>query len=806
MSFPLPLLADWWMTLTPPAAASRPSDILGDVRWIPCTIPGTAAAALRDDVQGSTGELVPLHDHDVWYRASVEVTRKDKLRFQGLAGIADIWLDDDLKMSSSNMFTSSDVDVDVDAVQVHICFKSLNAALRQVSGRSRWRTKLVSSNALRMYRQTLLGHMPGWCPAVHAVGPFRPITHLRDHGTLETCSLTTTVDYRGAVLAVRLGFLKPPPDRVVLAIWIDGQSAPLYRRDGYVFTGELILRDAQLWWPHTHGLPRLYDVLLSDGTSLLQLGRVGFRTITAPSGDDGNDFRIEVNGTAVFCRGACWTSADLVGLRSDRQTYLDWLVLARDAGMNMIRISGIMLYEGDGFHGLCDELGILVWQDLMFANFDYPVDKVSFRDTVLVEVGQLVQRLGASPSLAVICGGSEMAQQAVMLGLDARRRLMPFFETVLPEFIHQLRPDLIYVPNSPWGGSLPISVNAGIAHYYGVGAYERPLEDARRAGIRFATECLAFANLSSSTSTDRHALTDGPHDIGATWNFADTRDHYLQRLYLVDPGRLRAEDPGRYLELSRAVAADVMEAVFAEWRRPGSTCSGGLVWQLQDLAPGSGWGVIDSEQRPKAAWHGLQRILAPIQLILADEGLNGLDIHVLNETDDQLEAVIELKCLNRSSTPVIAARHDVLVPGRGSISVSSYVVHDGFFDITRSYRFGPAEHAVTVATLFCSETQAQLSQAFHFPLGRSLAFEDPGLTAEIVEGPDGWQVRIATVRFAQAVHVEAEGYRAHVNWFHMRPSEVRLVQLHPLTQAEDPPMGSVKALNSHASIYFKGVP
>ncbi len=716
-------------------------------------------------------------------------------------------MDDEPIASSSNMFVSMTIRTKMAGrIVLSIRFKSLSKALERSCGRARWRTRLVTSNGIRSYRQTLLGHMPGWCPAIHAVGPYRPIEHLRGAGMLQRCSLSAAMRDGDGVLSVKLVFLEAVHPQMQLTVRLDHHVTMLRCLDSQTFAGEVIIAEPELWWPHTHGEPKLYGVFLSDGATELHLGNTGFRHLRLVGGEDDGGFQLEINGTPVFCRGACWTSADLVGLRSDRDTYMPWLRLARDAGMNMIRIGGTMLYESRSLHDLCDELGILVWQDLMFANLDYPMEDAAFQQSVVLEIEQLVERLAASPSFVVLCGGSEMAQQATMLGLPADRRALPFLEVVLPEFVAGLKPDLVYVPNSPWGGPLPINVNVGVAHYYGIGAYERPLEDARRAGVRFAAECLAFANPPHPASVTPNAGVDGPRDPGTSWTFADTRDFYLRLLYLVDPSRLRAEDPHRYLDLSRAVTADLMEAVFAEWRRPASSCAGGLVWQLQDLAPGSGWGVIDSSGCPKAAWHGLCRVLAPIQVLISDEGVNGLEVHVLNETARPLSATIQLRCLGHASMPILAADRTIIVPARGSLSLSSHVLCDGFFDITRTYRFGPAEHLVTVATLRCDISGRLMSQAFHFPVGRALPPDDLGLVADLVCRENSWLLEVTTKRFAQAVHFEIDGYRPDLDWFHLPPSETRCIALSPLMKSGHPPRGRVHALNGRTPVPMRARP
>ena len=795
-----PLLADWWLIVMSPGMVTTPGALTDDGCWLPAEVPGTALEALGGPGQ-EDDQPKRLHDHDVWYRTTINLTSGDRLRFRGLAGLADIWLGDEHVASSNNMFVTTTITVQrTGETSLSIRFRSLTEALQRTCGRPRWRTRLVESNMLRMYRQTLLGHMPGWCPSIPAVGPYRLVEHLTTCGTIEVSSLKAATRGSDAILSVRIVFSTVVDPELQLKVRLDHHVTSLHRQDECTFTADLVMTDLEFWWPHTHGIPKLYSVFLDDGKSELHLARVGFRDLKLSYSEDGNGFGFQINGQPIFCRGACWTNADLLGLRSDRDTYVDWLRLARDAGMNMIRVSGIMLYESEEFHNLCDELGLLVWQDLMFANLDYPAKDPAFQCSVIAEVKQLVERLDASPSLAILCGGSEVAQQATMLGLPAECQAMPLFEKLIPELLAELKPDLPYIMNTPWGGPSPISANAGLTHYYGVGAYGRPLEDARRAGVRFATECLAFANPSRSTSLVEEAVKDGPRDPAASWTFVDVRDDYLRQLYCLDPTRLRIEDPDRYGHLSQATTADVMEATLSEWRRPGSSCTGALVWQLQDLAPGSGWGVIDSKGYPKSAWHGLHRVLAPVQILLSDEGLNGLDVHIINETPTTIAATVELNCINQSSVAVLSVDQDVILQAYGSLSLSSYALGRGFFDITRAYQFGPAEHSVTIATLLYTQSREVISQAFHFPLGRLLPFEELGLAAVVRHDGIGWMIEITTVRFAQAVHLDVDGYRPDFNWFHLSPSGAKTVRLSSVGKQDHPPNGVMGALNSRKTI------
>ncbi len=181
------------------------------------------------------------------------------------------------------------------------------------------------------------------------------------------------------------------------------------------YSAILKLPDVKPWWPHTHGTPHLYELtLVSDGVEY-PLGKTGFRRIEIDRGADGEGFGLLVNGERVFCRGAVWTTADIVRLPGARADYEPLLRLAADAGMNMIRIGGTMTYETPEFFELCDELGILVWQDFMFANFDYPRNDKAFTGHVHAEVEQFLHGVQASP----VAGGSLRRQRDLSAGGDA---------------------------------------------------------------------------------------------------------------------------------------------------------------------------------------------------------------------------------------------------------------------------------------------------------------------------------------------------------------------------------------------------
>jgi beta-mannosidase len=821
-----PLAGTWEIAAVASGGAAEPRDLDAlQPSWIACDAPMPVAAALRASGRWDFDHPRDFDDEDWWYRCrfrAADLTTPVRIRFEGLATVADVWLNGGRILQSESMFVAHTVVIDRGLRtdnELVFRFHALSPLLACRRPRPKWRTRLVSHQSLRWYRTSLLGRMPGWCPPVATVGPWRPILIETAPLLVEQANVSARLDGDDGFVQLVLRATDPSVERFDGTLSVGEWHAPLTCErlsDGQcLLTAVVRVPRPNRWWPHTHGPQSLYgvraDIVAGGMTETVDLGRIGFRTIDVDRSADGNGFGLVVNGMPIFSRGACWTPLDLASLSADPAEYRAALEQLRDAGMNMLRVAGTMTYETDAFHDLCDELGILVWQDLMFANMDYPCDDEAFARSVEIEATQTLERLGSRPSLAVVCGGSEVEQQAAMLGLPVRQPRHRLFEEWLPNLVKTTAAGTAWLPGTPTGGTFPFQVDSGVSHYYGVGAYRRPFEDARRAGVRFAAECLAFSNVPDADTIDR-TLREGetpgthprwkarvPRDAGVGWDFEDVRDHYVERLFGVATAELRAHDPERYLALGRVATGEAMLRTFAEWRRPGSTCRGGLVWFARDLWPGAGWGVVDSTGRPKAAYWYVKRALAPVALLTADEGLNGLWLHAVNDTIEPIAADLRIARYRDGALQGIPGCTSLNIPGGGHRSVHADALFDGFLDLTCAYRFGPPAHDVVAATLRDRETGALRAAACYFPgalpMDRAGAV---GLTARAERTDHGYALLLETERFAHAVTIDIEGWLPDDNYLHLEPGEVRRVGLHPTT-GDSALRGSVSALNSGSS-------
>lgn len=799
----------WQCASCPPGTFDDPARLIEIGTWLPAEVPGTAAGALADaGVQGADHR--DYDRDDWWFRCRFTSTAGSwRLSAGGLATVADVWVDGQFLWHSENMFRSAARTITLEAGPHELVIRC--AALAPILGvrrpRPRWKTYLVGHQNLRWLRTSLLGRIPGWAAVPAPVGPWRPVRLTPANAPVPAdVHLLARCDGVGGVVDVSFRMPHDPGRRDPARLHAGEAIAPISVRadgDDLVATGRIRIPTIERWWPHTHGPQPLYDVFVEVGADRVHLGRVGFREVGVDR--EGGGFRLLVNGEPIFCRGACWLPPDPVR-PGDTGSVRPSLELARRCHMNMVRIPGTAVYEDPTFFDACDELGILVWHDCMFAFMD-PPEEASLDDEVEAELTEVFTMMSGHPCLAVVCGGQEIEEVAAMNGLAPDAWSVPLLEKRIPSVLDRVLPEIPYLTSNPTGGELPFQMDTGVCQYFGVGGYLRPLEDARHANVRFATECLALSTPPEEETVDERC--GGPvaaghdpawkrglhHDAGRSWDMEDVRDFYTRSLFEVDPLRERYVDAAHALDLGRAANAHLMSSVFSEWRRPGSPCSGGLVLALRDLRAGAGWGLIDASGVPKAPWFAIRRVFRPITVLLSDEGLNGLHCHLVNDTARSFTGVLRVALFARGEVCIEEGERPVRVEPRSGTTVDGGAVLGGFRDITYAYRFAAPGHDVVAVTLRDPDGET-VAEAFHLPLGQARPREaDVGLSAEAFPSGSIWSLRVRTRLFAQWLSVQVPGFVPEDSWFHLEPGMTRTLALAP-TAGAGRPRGRVKALNS----------
>ncbi len=810
--------------------------------WREIGVPRPVAAVLAESGEWHVDGPARRFDAETWcYRLRLDapagaLAGGALLGFDGLATCCEVSFNGEPVLSTRNMFRAHVVEIPAAAWretgnELLLRFDALDTHLAPRRPRPRWRAPMVEHQQLRFLRTTLLGRTPGWSPAAAVVGPWRGVwlQPLADDAAVapEIVEQRTSIEGDTGLLGLAV-WLPGGPALVsaVLRLVDDGGASAdareivwkLERGADGLYRGVGSVPDVQRWWPHTHGTPAQYALGLrvlplrataagSAGAFDIgqafdrPMGRVGFRSVALDRGADGEGFGLRVNDVDVFCRGVCWVPLDTLRLHATPARYRAMLATLRAAGANMIRVGGTMVYEDAAFFEACDEAGVMVWQEFMFANMDYPADDPAFAEDVAAEAAQQLALWQRHACVAVVCGNSEVAQQAAMWGADREAWAPPLFHETLPALVARAQPGVPYWPSSASGGAFPFQPSAGTTSYYGVGAYLRPLDDARHSGLRFATECLAFAQVPDDAALARLAALQRdvpvrshqplwkervPRDLGAGWDFDDVRDHYLATQFGVSADDARRGDLPTYWALSRAAAGEAMSAAFTQWRSPASTCRGALTWFLRDLRVGAGWGVLDDEGHAKAAFHALRRVWQPVHVGLVDDGQNGVFAQVVNEAPEVLDATLSITFLQRGEVPVGRVERPLAIAAHGAWRESVLAHAHGFLDLNGAYRFGPAAADTIVATLR-DAGGAIRAETVHFVravgVAAPLARTDLGLQGEarrVGDAAGTVRVTLRTRAAARGVHFEAPGWRCSDEYFALAPGAEAVVDFTPV--------------------------
>ena len=388
----------------------------------------------------------------------------------------------------------------------------------------------------------------------------------------------------------------------------------------------------ELWWPNEMGEQKLYDFeirLKSDDRVLDQKQvRTGIKTVQLVQEPDekGFSFYFKVNGVPMYAKGANYVPEEMIETWIDSDKTLKLLKMAQEAHFNMLRVWGGGIYPSDDFFNICDSLGIMVWEDFMYAGTMYPYDE-AFLENAKIEALEQVKRLASHPSLGLWCGGNEISEgyynwgwqqslqwseaddQAIKAGYDR------LFETILPIVVELYDGTRPYWPSSPskgWGR--PESLTQGDVHYWGVWWGEQPYEMYRAKVGRFNSEYgyqsypdySTLQKIAQGEALNKDAAVIAAHQKHPR----GTRqiDDFIQRYFQV------SDDFEEYVRMSQLSQAYGMEIAIEAHRTAKPYNMGTLYWQLNDAWPVVSWSSIDYYGNPKVFQERLKTLYAPVLL------------------------------------------------------------------------------------------------------------------------------------------------------------------------------------------------
>jgi len=416
-----------------------------------------------------------------------------------------------------------------------------------------------------------------------------------------------------------------------------------------IFTSALRIENPKLWWPNGMGSQPLYRVvikLLSEENEVLDRSeiRIGLRKLELIREEDawGQSFTFAVNGRRFFAKGANWIPAHVFDGAVDRLKLDDLLQSARDVNMNMIRVWGGGIYESEDFYDLCDEKGLLVWQDFMFACSAYPAHDPEFMENVRMEAREQVTRLQYRTCLALWCGNNELEQINGIIGDNREAGEMTWedyralFDTLLGGTVSELDPGRPYIPSSEYSpvGDRKDSKNprCGDAHLWAVWHGREPFEWYRTSYHRFCSE-FGFQSFPHPATVEEYTL---PEERNITSYVME--HHQRSRIgnsaiidYMLEWFRLPIGWRNT-VRLSQILQAYAIKYAVEHWRRNMPRCMGALYWQLNDCWPVASWASLDSNHRWKALHYEARRFFEPVHLSLLEEADKGvIEIHLSND-------------------------------------------------------------------------------------------------------------------------------------------------------------------------------
>ena len=788
-------------------------EILGKNRKYPAKVPGTVYGALleagaMEDPFWRDNELKALQvmeDDFLFETAFVPAEgmlqcQNVYLRFEGIDTLGEVSLNGVPLGQTDNMYRTWEFEA------AHLLREGENVLRVKLSSPTRFIREHYNpqkadgtSDAMRGFPALRKAHcMFGWDwgPRLPDAGIFRPVTLLGDEGAY--------------IREVRVR-QKHADGKVELSLGLSASSTA----KGGRFTAELVdpagnakafstapmaltVENPRLWWPRGYqpgaagpsgsGGQPLYTVkvkALSQEGQVLDLWerKIGLRTATMHIEKDeyGESFAHEINGVQIFAMGADYIPEDnLLGrvtLERTRRLLEDCCA----ANFNTIRVWGGGYYPDDWFYDICDELGLLVWQDCMFACATYELTP-AFSRNIQAEIADNVKRLRHHPSLALWCGNNEMEMfvEEGLWGGSPRQKAdyIRMYEYIIPKVIQEQDPDAFYWPASPSSGGGfddPNGRSRGDVHDWSVWHGMRPFADYRKGACRYLSE-FGFESFPCLKTVETFTLPEDRNLFSYVMEKHQRCAHgsaltmaYLQQMYLYPTSFETA------LYASQLLQAEAVRYGVEHMRRQRGLCMGTLYWQLNDCWPGASWSSIDCTGRWKALHYFAKRFFAPVLLSCQEEGM-------LTQNPD-----INAEPYDMEKSIRLAITNDTLKPRQ---FVTKWALRDRLGRVKREETICLSVNPLQSVTLPKTHLpEADIFQdyvSYHlYELGRELSsgtvifslpkffhFADPRLGLRL----EGDEIVVTAGAYARGVEIQngAEDLLLSDNYFDMNPGERRV--------------------------------
>ncbi len=624
----------WEFRLSDTGSQAQKTRKLKD-RWFPATVPGVIhtdllSNKLIDDPFWETNEIklqwIELENWD--YKTTFNITEEElryqkiEIVFEGLDTYAEVFINGKSVLSSSNMFRiwKKDVKEFLKAGDNQMTVKFTSPILQNQQKVKDYPVKLPSGNETvevqvgNFTRKAAYHFGWDWGPRFVGCGIWRPVylEFWNEAKIGDVFCRTTELTDKKANVRIQLEIESKSTTTEYYDIGVNQNTASYLLKPGMnIIEIDYPVSNPRLWWPNGLGEPHLYNLeieVLKDkkliDSHLSHHGIRKIKLINQPD-DSGTSYYFEVNGHPVFMKGANYIPQDIFLPDVTPDRYEKLIHDAKSANMNMLRVWGGGIYENDLFYDLCDQNGILIWQDFMFAGSMYP-HLEDFKANVKAEVIDNVKRLRSHPCIALWCGNNEIEVAwgnwgwQKTFGYSESDSLMVWnnyvsiFREMIPEQIKNLDPDRQYVSTSPlsnWGKEE--NFNHSSMHYWGVWHGKEPFENFKTNVGRFMAE-YGFQSFPAMTTIRKFAAEnsfslDSPTMVNRQKSYIGNGmiKTYTERWY----GETKTFE--EFVRLSQQVQAEGIKMAIKAHRMNKPHCMGSLFWQFNDCWPGPSWSSID---------------------------------------------------------------------------------------------------------------------------------------------------------------------------------------------------------------------
>ncbi|GCE26059.1 beta-mannosidase [Dictyobacter alpinus] len=690
-------------------------DFVSTEHWLPATVPGVvhldllAADQIPEPFYGlNEAELQWIGERDWLYRNTFEVTNEDLagadvvLCFDGLDTYASVWLNGVHILTSDNMFVPQRIPVKshlrVGQNELYIAFESALLRGKQLEAEYK-KLPLWNGDSSRLYVRKAQYHYGwDWGPVFMTAGLWRGVrlesydARIADvHCPYEVAEdlqrvrlpveIQLEASTQAAAQEVHIALYAPSGELAAeTTVRVEGQQA---------VHAQLALTQPQLWWPNGYGEQPLYRLVTTlrraEGEQVdqheLRLGLRRLQLQQQPLQDaPGSSFYFEINNTPIFCGGANWIPADSFLTRITRERYRQWLQLAVDGNMTMLRVWGGGIYEDPAFYEYCDELGLLVWQDFLFGCGIYPAH-ASFQQSVRAEAEAAVRQLRHHASIVLWCANNEdyaIAESQKLSNPEIHDHFeetafpaRAIYEQLLPEVCQRLDGTRPYWRGSPYGGKASDDTTVGDVHIWRVWHGGSPYQDYPKLAGRFVSE-FGMQSFPALETIQSFAPDSELYPQSRTLDYHNKAEGGpgLMAPYLVDNVRVPADLPGQ-IYATQFVQSEALSYAIRGWRRlwqgPGREyTSGALVWQLNDCYPVMSWAMVDYYLRVKPAYYSVARELAPFAVGLARQNSEQAGVWAVNGTTEQVTLELELRTVNLQGELLSEQSKSVVLPANRS--------------------------------------------------------------------------------------------------------------------------------------------